>query len=304
MEKFLGDKRKSSAAIEVPRRRGSRFTDCPVCGSCVAVALINDHLDSNCGSAKSSQRGDGASEFLAPQQGGPPACDRTACLGSSSPWSDARITTTTSMTTSGSAEFSPEASRHARGQVDSRGMAATAASAPESRAETEPAVPCPSVPGEDPAVDEARFLAASLKVTTCAELPGLYLIEEFLSEAEEEALVAYLDGDEGHGHIFEKGVFNGPSRGKKWGVRTDLRSREFLPPLHAMPEALRFVAERMRAVAATPLARSSGGGGGGARSLMLQPSRCPPLLGFFPNEANALSYHKAENHRLVGPPPC
>jgi alkylated DNA repair dioxygenase AlkB len=62
--------------------------------------------------------------------------------------------------------------------------------------------------------------------------------------------------------------------GKKWGIRTDLRNREFLPSIHKMPKELMDIASRI--------------------CLLTQ----PVMNSFCPNEANAISYEKSKGHYL------
>jgi hypothetical protein len=116
-----------------------------------------------------------------------------------------------------------------------------------------------------------------------ASLPGLWLIENFLSEPEEEALLRYLDGDPNN--AWQLTSFNGTHRAKKWGVRTDLRAKTFLPPHHQMPPLLLPLIARMQYFGATPTATGVRG--------------CPPLRNFAPNEANAIEYQRALGHSLA-----
>ncbi|CAE8601923.1 unnamed protein product, partial [Polarella glacialis] len=103
-------------------------------------------------------------------------------------------------------------------------------------------------------------------------------------EREEAELTAFLDSDEGIGHAWEFGSFNGPSHRKRWGVETDLKARAFKPPRWPMPSIFAPIVERMRAVVA-----STAPSGQMAKLSMME---------FRPNEANAIDYRRDEGHYL------
>eukprot|EP00931_Biecheleriopsis_adriatica_P109856 TRINITY_DN84123_c0_g1_i1.p1 TRINITY_DN84123_c0_g1~~TRINITY_DN84123_c0_g1_i1.p1 ORF type:complete len:286 (-),score=44.37 TRINITY_DN84123_c0_g1_i1:56-850(-) len=113
------------------------------------------------------------------------------------------------------------------------------------------------------------------------ELQGQFLVEDFISEEEEAAIVKFLDSDEGVGHVWKLGHFNGPSYRKHWGVETDLRLRTFSPPKHNMPELFRPLAERIRQVTTAS-----------SKDVVI-------LKQFHPNEANAIDYRRDEGHHLL-----
>ena len=211
MERFLLGREKCTPGGS-KKSSGSRFTQCPVCGGVVAIALANRHIDSGCRDTKKRRTAAPAPSTLAP---GP-------LVTSSTPKCESSV-------------FKSQ-------QANQEGSPA-------------PGEPLTAVPFKS--------------------LPGLFLVDNFLSAEEEARLATWLDSDEGQGHNWVVGSFNGPSRKKKWGSRTDLRGRKFKPPEREMPNELRFVADRMRQVA-----------------------RCPPLRSFRPNEANAISYHRNEGHHL------
>ena len=111
---------------------------------------------------------------------------------------------------------------------------------------------------------------AALRAARHEALAGQYTVANFLSEAEEASLLAFLDGEPGH--PFVRRDFNGPARGKAWGVRTDLKQRTFAEPARAMPDIFAPLVRRMRTI--------------------------PELRSFRPNEANALDYRRSEGHYL------
>ena len=117
---------------------------------------------------------------------------------------------------------------------------------------------------------------ATLKASEHGALKGQYTVPDFLSEAEEARLLDWLDDVDERDHPWVVRDFNGRARGKAWGVRTDLKRRAFADPLHAMPPIF------------TPLIR---------RARQLLPDHLKGA--FFPNEANALDYRKAEGHALL-----
>ncbi|KAK9799745.1 hypothetical protein WJX73_008559 [Symbiochloris irregularis] len=101
-------------------------------------------------------------------------------------------------------------------------------------------------------------------------LPGHFLFEEFITEPEEAQVVDLVDRLPPAWH---NSNFNGPHRGKAWGVQMDLKRGKVLPAAHELPPLLQTLTERMRA-------------------------RIPVLRKFDPTEANAIDYVKAEGHVL------
>lgn len=68
--------------------------------------------------------------------------------------------------------------------------------------------------------DEPHAAQASLTVQRTYGLGGHLVIEDFLSPAEEAALLAAVEGPESPAWRFAS--FNGQSRNKEWGVQMDL----------------------------------------------------------------------------------
>lgn len=122
------------------------------------------------------------------------------------------------------------------------------------------------------------------------EIPGLYLLTDFLSEPEEAALTSWLDvGSQEWRHS----SFNGECRSKNWGARTDLLHRRVRPADASlgeqdMPQELLSLAARLRDCVA------------GSR---VPPSVPQPLVAaikdFHPNEANANEYVRARGDSLT-----
>jgi alkylated DNA repair dioxygenase AlkB len=107
---------------------------------------------------------------------------------------------------------------------------------------------------------------------------GWYLVTDFITEEEEEALVRSIDNDPQQ--PWRRSVFNGECMSKTWGLVTDLKLRQVSPPdpeknKFDLPDYLRPVIERM-----------SGPGS-------------PPTAGWFPSEANSNSYLAAKGHHLT-----
>ena len=103
------------------------------------------------------------------------------------------------------------------------------------------------------------------------ELDGLFLVENFITVGEEEALLRWLDR-ETPGWKFRD--FNGPAYGMRWGVETDLKRRTVAVG-SPMPPELLALTSRMRAIQGSPLFNA-----------------------FEANEANALKYLKGSGHYL------
>lgn len=138
----------------------------------------------------------------------------------------------------------------------------------------------------------ARTVAAVLRCPKDApkranvSLPGLYVFDDFITEEEEAALLAYLDrpvraADAGAagGPVdprsnWKLSAFNGPHYGQRWGVRIDYAKRQLLPAETPLPTEFDCVVDKMKA------------------------GTFAPLRAFVPNEANAISYHRALGHFL------
>ena len=117
----------------------------------------------------------------------------------------------------------------------------------------------------------APGLPSPCSAAALPELEGLYLVKEFVTEAEEASLLAWLDGEVPGWQLRH---FNGPAYGMRWGVLTDLRRRTVVAG-SPMPPALLALTARMRLVPSSPLFGS-----------------------FEANEANALKYVRGEGHYL------
>ena len=104
-------------------------------------------------------------------------------------------------------------------------------------------------------------------------LRGLAVVEDFITEGEEAALLQCLDS-EADGAPWRERDFNGKAYGKAWGVRTNLATRKMSPPAVPMPAPLLPIIERMR-------------------------TQVPLLRGFTPNEANAIDYRRRRGHSLT-----
>ena len=106
---------------------------------------------------------------------------------------------------------------------------------------------------------------------TCEPIPGLYVYENFITQAEEEELLHGLDIVD---HLpWKPARFNGKNLGKRWGVHCNLRDRRVDAPEHPLPECLKKIV-LPKLVALTP------------------------MNGCVPNEANAIDYYKRLGHWL------
>jgi alkylated DNA repair dioxygenase AlkB len=111
----------------------------------------------------------------------------------------------------------------------------------------------------------------NLRVIPHPQLKGQYTIEDFITEAEEECLLQFLDSEQ---PLWKKSNFNGPHSGKAWGVKTDLKKRTVREGDLAMPAPLLDLVPRMKALAH------------------------PLLADWRPNEANAIDYRRQLGHFL------
>lgn len=236
-----------------PKTTGSRFAACPVCGASVAMALMSHHLDRSCPSAAPPLPKKQRTSYFT----------TSSHLGASPPQSKGPQAGT----------LQPRSADVASRDGSSPGTSVAAAASRAAAVSWPTASPACSI--------AAAATPLSLVAIPHASLPGLWLIENFLSEPEEDALLRYLDGDAAQ--PWQRTAFNGTHRAKQWGVRTDLRAKKFLPAQHPLPPVLAPVIARMQRLGA----HASGGGG------------CPPLRNFAPNEANAIEYQRALGHSLA-----
>ena len=106
-------------------------------------------------------------------------------------------------------------------------------------------------------------------------LPGLYVIEDFIS-IEEESLIlsAIKDNVKENSPRWTESTFNGKHLGKRWGVHCNLRLRKVTSATHEMPSFFRDIIF--------------------PKLLCLK-----QMNGIRPNEANAIDYRKSLGHYLV-----
>ncbi len=108
-------------------------------------------------------------------------------------------------------------------------------------------------------------------------LPGLFLFEEFITEEEEQEIMAQLDGESDmHRHEllpWKACNFNGTHDGKRWGVHCNLRDRKVSAPENPLPHFVQHV-------------------------LVEKLKKLPQMMGCVPNEANAIDYRRQKGHWL------
>jgi alkylated DNA repair dioxygenase AlkB len=114
---------------------------------------------------------------------------------------------------------------------------------------------------------------------TSEPIPGLFLFENFITEGEESAILAELDG-ETHQELFLPWTvsrFNGTHLGKRWGVHCNLKDKRVDAAENPLPS---FVYNLLMPKLQTQLLQGI-------------------LKGSRPNEANAISYHRDKGHYLA-----
>jgi hypothetical protein len=128
----------------------------------------------------------------------------------------------------------------------------------------------------------------SYKITCIDELPGLFLIQNFISEEEEQLVLSFLDDNSKISWKFSS--FNGSCLTKKFGMVTQyglpdelrlVRPNELDNGEVSLPAELKFLPERLKWIV--------------AQHPTLFPSE---LRAFEPNECNANSYLRSEQHSL------
>ena len=123
-----------------------------------------------------------------------------------------------------------------------------------------------------------------------SELPGLWILYEFVSEEEEAAIVSLLDSDQ---TLWHHSSFNGNTLSKSYGVKTQfgpahieeriVRTNDPKKGEHGIPPYLQPYIDRMKEII-----RKLG-----------KVCKMPMVLSSFkPNECNANLYLKSENHSL------
>jgi alkylated DNA repair protein alkB family protein 4 len=137
-------------------------------------------------------------------------------------------------------------------------------------------------------------------------LPGHFVIEDFVTVAEETALVKFLDDEKRSGARWKLSGFNGKHLGKKWGVEVDLKRRTVKTEgVRPMPPELLKVAARLRAIAASELDTSSDTkSSDDVEKVRKKGYKKMPravasaVAGFAPNEANAIDYRRLSGMEL------
>jgi alkylated DNA repair dioxygenase AlkB len=127
--------------------------------------------------------------------------------------------------------------------------------------------------------------ASELVTQDVPSLPGLFLIEDFISKEEEAAIIQELDADP---TPWQHSNFNGQCNSKRFGVRTQLAPPRLVRPNDPaagemdIPEYLAYLPLRLR------------------RALAAAGRRLPAALrDFAPNECNANSYETSLGHHLT-----
>lgn len=107
----------------------------------------------------------------------------------------------------------------------------------------------------------------------CTEepLPGLFIYEDFISEKEEQDILAYLDRESSN--PWKLSSFNGVHLGKRWGVHCNLRDKRVDAQQHPLPSFIQSV-------------------------IMPKLLSLEPMKGCIPNESNAIDYRKIDKHYL------
>ena len=246
--------------------RGSRFVACPACFADVPATLINEHLDDGrCGEREEATRrrrdGGGGGETAAAAVN---VHGQIAHTARGTPWRR-------SMAASGMDALEDDDARRRGDDDDDDDDVCVSRDGNDDIANDAPGDASSNVKDT-----LARLMRASAATSTSntPSLPGHHLLLDFITEDEDNALVAFLDDGERGIHDWKPSTFNGAHRGKAWGVRVDLKRRTVSPPTREMPPRLLAVAEKMR----------------GAHALLAR---------FSPNEANAISYDKRLGDRLL-----
>lgn len=122
--------------------------------------------------------------------------------------------------------------------------------------------------------DAKKACTASDATQKHGALPGLFVVEDFITVEEETELMAFLDEPRRCAREWRSSTFNGEHAGMKWGVVCDLKRRVVTNcPTNPMPIELRTLGEKIRATHSA-------------------------VTDFHPNEANAICYRRRVGHHL------
>ena len=154
--------------------------------------------------------------------------------------------------------------------------------------------------------DPLPNLPPDLRLVEVAEVPGLWLIHNFITEAEEEEIVSLLDEDSTPWHFSS---FNGNCNSKSFGVKTQFGTpgeercvRRNNPAIgeHDIPAYLHTYPLRLQRVVEEELAISHRSESIHSLGLSYHRKNVPPpeVVKFIPNECNANSYEAKCKHYL------
>jgi len=252
---------------------GSAFVRCPACGANVAMRLLNDHLDSGKCASVSTARGDARRDERRRDGDGDGDKSRVADTASAQHLSSGDPTNGTDARRTNATDAWTALMRHdARREAKQKTLTERASGSGKDR----------------------------------LRLPGHFVIEDFVTAAEETALVKFLDDEKRSGARWKPSGFNGKHLGKKWGVEVDLKRRTVKTEgVRPMPPELLAVAARLRAIAASELDTSSDTNSSDdvekvrKKGVKKMPRAvASAVAGFAPNEANAIDYRRLSGMEL------
>lgn len=266
-----GVTRPHRASVGTPSS-GSAFVRCPACGADVAMRLLNDHLDSGKCASVSTARGDERRDER--RRDGDGDGDKSRVAGTTSAHLSSGDPTNADARRTNATDAWTALMRHDARRYEKQKTLTERASV-----------------GKDP-----------------LRLPGHFVIEDFVTVAEETALVAFLDDEKRSGARWRLSGFNGKHLGKKWGVEVDLKRRTVKTEgVRPMPPELLAVAARLRDLAASELDTSSDASSSDDVERVSRTNKnkkmpravASAVAGFAPNEANAIDYRRASGMELL-----
>jgi hypothetical protein len=121
-------------------------------------------------------------------------------------------------------------------------------------------------------------------------IPGLFVYDNFLNEAEEAAILKELDDTTQEEDVpsWKPSYFNGKSFGKRWGVHCNLRDRRVDAPQHPLPNTLRDIVLPKLDKLLLQLAPNI--------NIKHKNNNITNIC--IPNEANAIDYRRRQGHWL------
>ena len=316
---FFSAQRKSSSLKEnstgIDNRKSRFFGDCPLCGKSLPLHLLESHA-SSCGEEEEEECGSVSKELLS---------TTTATFNDKKPQDRTHLHGVKI------GVGSSEDDNHGMGALERTTLRKRIKHPEEGEEEQkqqqqQQQQPFPSEILPPPSLTTTTTTTISVQ----QPIPGLFLLEDFLTEEEERLILSELDGlSKEYRHEFlpwKLANFNGPHLGKRWGVHCNLRDRKVSEPENPLPNFIRqYIVPKLLSLLLLSLpsspfsssahhqqqvnqnttsssSRSSSNSSSSSSSLLRRLATV--MIGgkrkqqWKPNEANAIEYYRKRGHYL------